>query len=235
MSAVKTILVAHQHAAVRDRFAAALADARQAFVLADTDEATRAAIDGPAEAISLAIVDLGLASDAVAFVRALRTLGGASMPITVFSGSVASAALVPALAEAGVAGYISEHAATPQILPALAPHLFPDNFDRRTSPRVALGVPVSCRAGQQITVAHALNVSRGGLAVRTMTPLPPQTAVQVKFRLPGGHADIEAAGRVAWSDRQVGMGVQFDHVHTGGPDREDAQGLIDQFVDAHRA
>jgi uncharacterized protein (TIGR02266 family) len=235
MSAVKTILVAHHQTAVRDRFAAALADARQAFVLADTEEAARAALGEPPGAISLAIVDLGLAPDAVAFVRALRTLGGASMPITVFSGSLTSAALVPGLGEAGVAGYINEHAATPQILPALAPHLFPDNFDRRTSPRVALGVPVSCRAGQQIMVAHALNVSRGGLAVRTMTPLAPQTLVVVKFRLPGGHADIEAAGRVAWSDRQVGMGIQFDHVHTGGPHQEDAQGLIDQFVDAYRA
>jgi len=235
MSAVKTILVAHHHAAVRDRFAAALADARQAFVLADTEAATRVAIGEPAGAISLALVDLGLAADAVAFVRALRALGGPSMPITAFSGSIVSAVLVPALAEAGIAGYINEHAATPQILPALAPHLFPDNFDRRTSPRVALGVPVSCRAGQQIAVAHALNVSRGGLAVRTMTPLAPQTIVHVKFRLPGGHADIEAAGRVAWSDRQVGMGIQFDHVHTGGPQQEDAQGLIDQFVDSHRA
>jgi uncharacterized protein (TIGR02266 family) len=228
MSAVKTILIAHHHAAVRDRFAAALADARQAFVLADSELAARAALTDRSASISLALVDLGLSTDAVAFVRGLRGLAGGDLPVAVFSGSVTSAALVPALSDAGVAGYINEHAATPQILPALAPHLFPDNFDRRTSPRVALGVPVSCRVGSAITIAHALNVSRGGLAVRTMTPLAAQTLVHVKFRLPGGRADIEASGRVAWSDRKVGMGIQFDRVEAG------AQDAIDQFVDAHQ-
>ena len=229
MSAVKTILIAHHHAAVRDRFAAALADARQAFVLADSEHAARQALADGSTPISLALVDLGLAADSVAFVRALRAIAGHDLPVTVFSGSMTSAALVPALVEAGVAGYINEHAATPQILPALAPHLFPDNFDRRTSPRVALGVPVSCRAGQTIAIAHALNVSRGGLAVRMMAPFSAQTLVHVRFRLPGAHADIEASGRVAWSDRKVGMGIQFDHVETG------AQDAIDQFIEAYRA
>jgi uncharacterized protein (TIGR02266 family) len=229
MSAVKTILIAHHHAGVRDRFAAALADARQAFVLADTEDAAREALGDPSAPISLALVDLALSVDSVAFVRALRALAGHDLPVAVFSGSMTSAAIVPALVDAGVAGYINEHAATPQILPALAPHLFPDNFDRRTSPRVALGVPVSCRAGQTIAIAHALNVSRGGLAVRTMTPFSAQTLVEVRFRLPGSQADIEASGRVAWSDRKVGMGVQFDHVETV------AQDAIDRFVEAYQA
>jgi uncharacterized protein (TIGR02266 family) len=231
MSAVKTILVAHHHAAVRDRFAAALADARQAFVLADTDVSTRAALEDRSVPISLAVVDLALGPDALAFIGALRTLAGPDLPITVFAGSLGNATLVPRLAEAGVAGYINEHAATSQILPSLAPHLFPDNFDRRTSPRVALGVSVACRVGATITIAHALNVSRGGLGIRTMTPMPVQTLVQVKFRLPGGQAEIEASGRVAWSDRQVGMGIQFDRVEAGG---QDAQGAIDQFVEAYK-
>jgi uncharacterized protein (TIGR02266 family) len=227
MSAVKTILVAHHAAAVRERFAAALADARQAYVLADSESAATAAVANAATPISLALVDLGLASDAAAFVRRLRGHAPQTLPVTVFAGSLPSAGLVPDLSAAGVAGYINEHAATPQILPALAPHLFPDNFDRRTSPRVALGVPVSCRIGSTITVAHALNVSRGGLAVRTMSPLAAQTEIVLKFRLPGSDLDIEATGRVAWSDRKVGMGIQFDRV--------DPIEAIDEFVDAYRA
>ena len=226
MSAVKTILVAHHAAAVRDRFAAALADARQAFVLAESEEAACQAVADVATPISLAVVDLRLAIDAGAFVRRLRASAAQALPVTVFSGSMPSAALVPDLTAAGVAGYINEHAATPQILPALAPHLFPDSFDRRTSPRVALGVPVSCRIGSTITIAHALNVSRGGLAVRTMTPVPAQTALHVKFRLPGTQVDLEASGRVAWSDRKVGMGIQFDRV--------EPIEAIDEFVDAYR-
>ena len=38
----KTILIAHRSAAVRERFAAALADGRHAFVAADTETAARA-------------------------------------------------------------------------------------------------------------------------------------------------------------------------------------------------
>jgi hypothetical protein len=50
----------------------------------------------------------------------------------------------------------------------------------------------------------------------------------VKFRLPGGQGDIDAIGRVAWSDRKVGMGVQFDRISTEDQDE------VDKFVDGHR-
>ena len=65
------------------------------------------------------------------------------------------------------------------------------------------------------------------IGVRTMSPLAAGSAVQIKFRLPSGTADIEATGRVAWSNRQVGMGIQFDRVETT------AQLAIDAFVDAN--
>ena len=73
-----------------------------------------------------------------------------------------------------------------------------------------------------------LDVGKGGLAIRTMNPFPPGTTIQVKFRLPGGQADIDAIGRVAWSDRKVGMGVQFDRISVEDQDE------VDKFVDGHR-
>jgi hypothetical protein len=48
----------------------------------------------------------------------------------------------------------------------------------------------------------------------------------VRFRVPGSTRDIDADGRVAWSDHRVGMGVQFEHVDAT------CQLLIDHFVDA---
>ena len=60
-----------------------------------------------------------------------------------------------------------------------------------------------------------------------MSPMPPGTSLQVKFRLPGMQDDIATAGRVAWSDRRVGMGIQFETMEASG------QTLIDQFVDSH--
>jgi uncharacterized protein (TIGR02266 family) len=219
--AVKRVLVAHQHAAVRDRFAAALADARHEYVTAASEsEARRAA------RVHLAILDLQLAPEGAAFVRAVRAAAGGPVPALAFAGSVRSAAEIPALDDLGVR-FINEHAATAQILPALAPHLFPDSFNRRATARVAVQLPVSYRTGATIAGAMTLDLSKGGLGIRTMSPLPKDTSIHVKFRLPGADADVQASGRVSWIDRRVGMGVQFDEVSSND------QRALDAFIDAH--
>ena len=98
-------------------------------------------------------------------------------------------------------------------------------FRSRSSPRVSLGVPVSYRSGPTIAGALTSNIGKGGIGIRTMTPLATGAAVRVKFKLPTGTSEIEADGRVAWANRQVGMGIQFDRV------ARDVQDAIDAFVD----
>ena len=227
MNGDKVILIAHRRRQICDRFAAALADARHQYVTADTDAAVRDALFAGRRDISLALVDLGLADDGVSFVEEMRR-AAKPFPIVVFAGSIASADQVRRLLALNVAAYVNEHAATPQILPALAPHLFPDSFNRRVSPRVVVGIPTSYRADQAVTAALTLNIGKGGLAIRTLSPLAAETPVQVKFRLPGSSNDLEAEGSVAWSDRMVGMGVRFDYLD------EDVQRSIDRFVDVAR-
>ena len=112
---VKTILVAHRLSAVRERFAAALADARHAYVMVDNSATALDAATSAARPVSLALVDLGLARDGIAFVRALREASGRPMPVVIFSGTVGSAAHVAQLSAMNIAGYINEHAATTQI------------------------------------------------------------------------------------------------------------------------
>ena len=223
-SSAKTILIAHRAQIVRDRFAVALADARHEFVMAETETAAREAVLQVARPISLALVDLGLSNDPAGFVRAIRESSAIPLPVVVFAGTLGSAADVPSLAAMHV-GYINEHAGTPLILPALAPHLFPDSFNRRMSPRMAIGVPVTYRSGDMLAGAVTLDVGKGGLAIRTMNPLPKGSPVQVRFKLPGIAVEIEAAGQVAWSDRKVGMGVQFERVSATH------QRVIDEFID----
>ena len=221
----KIILIAHRDGGVRDRFAAALADARHRYITADSETAARAALADGQAGVSLALIDLGLAEDGVGFIRGLRDRAGRTLPLVVFAGTVTSADQARALLALNVGGYVNEHAATPQILPSLAPHLFPDNFNRRASARVTLGIPVSYRAGQTIAGALTLNIGKGGLAIRTMSPLAPDTVVHLKFRLPGRGPEIEIDGRVAWSDRKVGMGLRFERI------ADDDQTAIDAFVD----
>ncbi|HET9371226.1 MAG TPA: PilZ domain-containing protein [Vicinamibacterales bacterium] len=224
---MKTILVGHRDRSVRDRFRAALADARHLCVAADAVGEVMQALADAARPVDLIVLDLGLSEEGPAILPRLRRADGMRVPVAVFSGSIGDAGDIAQLASAGIEAYINEHAATAQILPALAPHLFPDNFNRRSSTRVTLGVPVSYRTSQTIAGAVTLDVGKGGLAVRTMNPPKSGEGVTLKFRLPGSASDLEALGRVAWSDRKVGMGVQFELVNATD------QAALDAFIDEH--
>jgi uncharacterized protein (TIGR02266 family) len=178
--------------------------------------------------IDLLVIDLRLPHSAgVDLVRAIRKLDGGQLAILVFSGTIASAEEVRELAALGVAGYVNEYSAVQHILPSLAPHLFPDNFNRRGSPRVVLGIPIAYRFGNTIAAALTLNLSRGGIAIRTTSPLEAGSKARVRFRLPGSKRDIDADACICWSDRRVGMGLQFERVDPAD------QAAVDDFVDAH--
>jgi CheY-like chemotaxis protein len=198
---------------VRERFAAACADAQHAFVMAATAPAARQAGADAARPVHLALVDLGLADagDGIALVHVLaRMPEGRPRPVVVFAGSVQSAADIQALNAARIAGYVNEFATTAQILPALAPHLFPDSFNRRASARVPLEMPIVLRSGDAVAGAMTVNVGRGGVAIRTMQPIAASSIVSMTFRLPGTAEEVAVDGRVAWTDRTLMVGVQFD-------------------------
>jgi two-component system chemotaxis response regulator CheY len=228
VSTAKTVIVADDTAFVRERFETALASAGHAALTASNALELLERVRDDLSKIDLLVLDLRLPNGGgVELVRAIRKLDGGRLPILVFSGTIASADEVRDLAALGVAGYLNEYSAVQHILPSLAPHLFPDNFNRRGSPRVVLGIPVAYRFGNTIAAALTLNLSKGGVAIRTMSPLSTTAKAHVRFRLPGSKRDIDAESRVAWSDRRMGMGLQFEKV-----DPVD-QRAIDEFVDAH--
>jgi uncharacterized protein (TIGR02266 family) len=224
----KTVLVADDTAFVRDRFRSALETAGHRAVAVKSAAELLAKVRAELAGIDLIVLDLRLPhAPGVDLVRTIRKLDAGRLPILVFSGTIANADEVRELAALGVAGYVNEYSAVQHILPSLAPHLFPDNFNRRGSPRVVLGIPIQYRFGNTIAAALTLNLSRGGIAIRTTSPLEAGSRIRVRFRMPGSERDIDAEGRVAWSDRRVGMGIQFERVDPGH------QSLIDNFVDAH--
>jgi uncharacterized protein (TIGR02266 family) len=228
VSTTKTVIIADDTAFVRDRFATALLSAgHNAFTVKSAAELL-ARVRSELPHVDLIVLDLRLPhAGGVDLVRSIRKLDHGKLPILIFSGTIATADEVRDLAALGVAGYVNEYSAVQHILPSLAPHLFPDNFNRRGSPRVVLGIPVAYRFGNTIAAALTLNLSKGGVAIRTMSPLPADSKARLRFRLPGSKKDVEAESRVAWSDRRVGMGMQFEKV-----DPVD-QAAIDEFVDQH--
>jgi len=224
----KTVVVADDTAFVRDRFQAALEHAGHKAITVKSAAELLARIRADLATIDLIVLDLRLPNaPGVELVRSIRKLDDGTLPILVFSGTIGSAEEVRELAALGVAGYVNEYSAVQHILPSLAPHLFPDNFNRRGSPRVVLGIPIQYRFGNTIAAALTLNLSHGGIAIRTTSPLENAARIRVRFRMPGSKKDIDGEGRVAWSDRRVGMGIQFEKVD------EANQAIIDNFVDAH--
>ena len=222
----RTVVIADDTAYVRDRFSAALEGAGHRAISVKSAAELLERIGSESDQVNLVVLDLRLQTPGVELVRAIRRLDEA-LPVLIFSGSITNADEVRSLASLGVAGYVNEYSAVQHILPSLAPHLFPDSFNRRTSARVALGIPVAYRFGNTIAAALTLNLSKGGLGVRTMDPLEAGTKVSVRFRLPDSDDDVEAGSEVAWSDRRVGMGLQFTQVDIA------VQGAIDEFVDHH--
>ncbi|OLB63636.1 MAG: hypothetical protein DMG04_09340 [Acidobacteria bacterium] len=225
---MKTIVIADDTAFVRDRFRSAVENAGHKAVAVKSAAELLARVRADLGRIDLIVLDLRLPhAPGVDLVRGIRKLDDGRLPVLIFSGTIASAEEVKELAALGVAGYINEYSAVQHILPSLAPHLFPDNFNRRGSPRVVLGIPIQYRFGNTIAAALTLNLSHGGIAIRTTSPLENGAKIKVRFRMPGSKKDIDAEGRVAWSDRRVGMGIQFETVDPAN------QSIIDNFVDAH--
>ena len=207
----KTVVIADDTAFVRDRFRTAVESAgHRAIVVEDAAQLLRMSQAAGVETV-----------------RSLRALDAGRIPLLIFSGTIANANEVRVLAALGVAGYVNEYSGGQHIVPALAPHLFPDNFNRRSSPRVVLGIPIQYRFGNTIAAALTLNLGHGGIAIRTTSPLESGAKMKVRFRMPGSKLDIDAEGRVAWHDRRVGMGIQFETVDQA------SQTIIDHFVDAH--
>lgn len=226
----KTVLVADDTAFVRDRFRIALEQAGHHVVLVATADELRACIEDDPDGIDLLLLDLRLSdSTGTTLVSDIRRLEDRRLPILVFSGTVRGADDVRALARLGVSGYINEYSTAQHIVPAVSPHLFPDNFNRRSGPRVTVGIPVQYRFGNTVAAAVTLNLSHGGIAIRTTSPLDAGTRVRVRFKLPGTDTDTDANGRVVWSLRRLGMGIQFESVDL------QQQAQIDSYVDAHVA
>jgi two-component system chemotaxis response regulator CheY len=226
--AAKRVVIADDTAFVRDRFKGALESAgHHATTVASATELLARVRQEPG-LIDLVVLDLRLPqAQGVGLVRTLRAVDGFQAPVVIFSGTIANADEVRQLAALGVAGYVNEYTASQHIVPSLTPHLFPDHFNRRTSPRVVAGISISYRQGNAIASAVSLNISRGGISVRTTSPPDAGTVLRLRFRLPGGKKDIDGEAIVRWTDRRLGMGLQFTRLDP------DAQAGLDEFVQSH--
>src|SRR3954471_15468631 len=128
----KTVVIADDTAFVRDRFRAAVENAGHKAVTVKTSADLLAVVRSDHAALDLIVLDLRLPhAPGVDLVRSIRAVDDGRLPVLIFSGTIANADEVRELAALGVSGYVNEYSAVQHILPSLAPHLFPDNFNRR--------------------------------------------------------------------------------------------------------
>ena len=224
---VKTVVIAAHDTALAERFAAALTSAKHRAMVVTKYEALVERLVDTSDRIDLVILDLQLGTcKGPSLVQSIQKIERCP-PVLIFSSSVTSNNEARQLTNLGVVGYVNEHCPTQQILSVPAPHLSPDSFNRRSNPRVTLGIPVSYAVGDSLSTATTLNLSKGGIAIRTMTPLELSSKLRIRFRLPGTKREIEADARVVWTDQRVGMGLQFEKVD--GAD----QVAVDRFLVQH--
>jgi len=224
----KTVAVATDTSFVRDRFKAALDAAGHRAMMMKSVAQLLATVHADFDDLHLIVLDLRMQhSTGIELVKRIRKLDGGKIPILLFTSSVSSVDEVRELASLGVSGYINEYLATEHVLPSIAPHLFPGTFHKREHPRVVMGIPVSYKVGKTLTAALAMDVSAGGMAIRTNKPPVRGTVLKVKFALPGSKRQLEAEGVVLWSVAKAGMGMRFTKVKSSD------QAVIDGFVEAH--
>lgn len=76
--------------------------------------------------------------------------------------------------------------------------------------RQSMDVPVSLSCGSQKKLqAELVNLSQGGVGVRTDRDLDVRQSIQLSFRLPGTRHTIKARGEIAWTDRRGNAGIRF--------------------------
>ena len=222
----KTVLIATSITEIQKRFASALQDAGNQTVIIDKAAELFTSLRSKASCVNLVILDLQLALPGIRIVKKMRQLD-TDVPIIIFSGSINNAAEVRELSELGITRYINENCATQKIIPSLAPQLYQNSFNRRTSVRISLGIPIALRIGGSLTAALTLNLGKGGVGVCKMDPLDVGMKVTVQFKLPASQKEINAVSRVVWSDCRVGMGLLFEEVEMSD------QSNVDEFIDQH--
>ncbi|UCD84320.1 MAG: TIGR02266 family protein [Deltaproteobacteria bacterium] len=103
----------------------------------------------------------------------------------------------------------------------------------RREPRVSIFVRVDFKDKEDFIYYYSRNLSRGGIFIQTVDPLPPGTPIFLQLTLPGSTLPLEIESKVIWSRKEEeeggtkvipGMGIQFVRLD------EQSKKLLDDFL-----
>ena len=101
----------------------------------------------------------------------------------------------------------------------------PEN-EKRQHRRAKLVAQIRCEALGREELHMTRDISVGGLFVGSKEPFPPDCEVSVFFHLRPSDPAISCQGRVVYSLRGLGMGIQFTEL--SGADRVSLQKFVDE-------
>jgi uncharacterized protein (TIGR02266 family) len=99
-------------------------------------------------------------------------------------------------------------------------------------PRIKTNIKTIFEFSGVLLSGDILNLSRGGIFVRTSIQPPVDEALSLRFYLPGDPEPLEVEGRAVWIQKTAnalppGMGVQFDNIPPLHKER------LHAFVESH--
>lgn len=90
---------------------------------------------------------------------------------------------------------------------------------KRKHPRARLKIEVSYKTADVFTSNSSINISKGGIFIKTPNPPPMGTQLDLEFKLPDSGKTIQAAGEIVWcqhtstkSSLPAGMGIKFRQI-----------------------
>ena len=95
--------------------------------------------------------------------------------------------------------------------------------EKRADPRAPVELEVHYRSAQEFLTAYTVNISGGGIFIKTREPLPLNQVVHLRFTLPGIARVFNLHGLVVWTNPQPsrssfpsGMGIKFMNLDAEG-------------------
>lgn len=104
------------------------------------------------------------------------------------------------------------------------------NLERRKEQRIPIEIEVKYSTGDSFVIDWTMNISRGGMFIRTPNPLPVGSVLKIQFSVPGAQENISAEGIVRWkidpSDPNIipGMGIEIISID------ESSKNILNEFI-----
>jgi len=89
--------------------------------------------------------------------------------------------------------------------------------NKRECPRIATNIKITIQNSGTPVISHIVNLSSGGIFVKTDNPLPIDSTLSLRFHLPGDLEPVHSEGLVVWIKQTgnlfpTGMGIEFTKI-----------------------